>query len=94
MEDWSTKRVVQPESVLARELEGESVLLNLDNESYYGLDDVGTRMWQVLVAEGSVVAACEMLQAEYDVEPERLREDMLELIGQLRANGLLIIEDA
>lgn len=94
MEDWSTRRVVQPEGVLARELEGESVLLNLDNETYYGLDDVGTRMWQVLIAEGSIDAACKLLVTEYDVELATLREDLLELVAELRDNGLLHVVDA
>src|SRR5258706_624118 len=40
---WSMKaRVTQPADVLVRELDGESVILNLDNEAYFGLDAVGT----------------------------------------------------
>jgi hypothetical protein len=41
-------RVTVPEGVLVRELEGESVMLNLNSEFYFGLDEVGTRMWAVL----------------------------------------------
>ena len=60
-------RVSIPDMVLFRELDGESVLLNLKTESYLGLDDVGTRMWTVLTAEPSVQAAYEVLLSEYDV---------------------------
>ena len=42
------QRITVPEHVLMRELEGESVLLNLDSERYFGLDETGTRMWSVL----------------------------------------------
>lgn len=43
-----TQKVSVPEDTLMRELEGESVLLNLTNEKYYGLNKVGTRMWNAL----------------------------------------------
>ena len=40
---FSTKRVVVPPGVLVNVIDGESVLLNLKNERYFGLDEVGTR---------------------------------------------------
>lgn len=84
-------RVAAPESVLMREMSGEAVLLNLDNESYYGLDDVGTRMWNVLTTSPSIQDAYAALLTEYDVEPERLEADLRELIGQLVEQGLVIV---
>ncbi len=94
MEIIFTKRVSAPESVLFRELEGESVLLNVDSESYFGLDDVGTRMWLVLTESDSIQAAYDTLKDEYDVEPELLRRDLIELIEKLSENGLVRIDDA
>jgi len=86
-------RLEIPVDVLVRELDGESVLLNLDSECYYGLDEVGTRMWQVLTTSPSIAAAYDDLLAEYDVDAETLRSDMGELIGQLVAHGLLVVGD-
>lgn len=93
MKDWMPKRLVQPEYVLVRELEGESVLLNLRNETYYSLDDVGTRIWQVVVAEESINAAFDVLLAGYDITPEVLQRDMEALLGQLLEQGLLKVSD-
>jgi hypothetical protein len=76
---------------LISEVGGESVLLNLKNERYFGLDDVGTRMWKALMAVDSIQAAYEMLLAEYDVEADRLRQDLDELIGKLMEQGLVEI---
>ena len=45
-----SSRVVVPETVLFRELEGVAVLLNLKTDSYLSLDDVGTRRWQLFSA--------------------------------------------
>jgi hypothetical protein len=87
-------RVSVPENVMCRELEGESVILNIDTETYFGLDDVGTRMWQVLTESETVRKAYEILLEEYDVEPDLLRRDLMGLIENLAQKGLLVIESA
>jgi len=65
MGDTLPSQVQIPTEVLFQELEGESVLLNLQSERYYGLDDIGTRLWQLLAENGDVAAACEQLLKEY-----------------------------
>lgn len=87
-------RIVKPDAVLVRELGGESVLLNLDTESYFGLDEVGTRMWAALTESDSIETACARLRAEYDVEPENLREDVEVLVHALTEAGLVALVDA
>ncbi|NLW49901.1 MAG: PqqD family protein [Candidatus Brocadiaceae bacterium] len=83
-----SQRVSAAENVLINVLDGEAVLLNLDNETYYGLDEVGARMWQVLMESDSIQSAYEALLDEYDVEPETLRADMRDLIARLVEQGL------
>ena len=78
-----------PGHVLVRELSGESVLLNLESETYFGLDEVGTRMWALLTTAPSVQEAFEALCRDYDVEPETLRRDLEALIARLLEKGLL-----
>ncbi len=72
-----------------REIDGESVFLNLQNESYYGLDEVGTRMLALLTTSESIEDAFKVLLTEFDVEPKVLERDLRELIEKLLANGLL-----
>ena len=84
-----TKRVVVPPHVLVRQLDGESVLLNLESERYFGLDATGTRMWELVTTEPNVGAAFDKLLAEFDVEPEPLRIHLNELLSGLVENGLL-----
>ena len=80
--------------VLVRFLDKESVLLNLETERYFGLDETGTRMWQVVTAAPSIDAAYQELQNEFDVESELLRLHFTELLGRLVDNGLLQIQPA
>jgi hypothetical protein len=87
-----SRRATAPSQVLTNVMGGESVLLNLDSEGYYGLDEVGTRMWQVLIQSESIEHAFVSLLEEYDVDPERLRADLGDLVSRLRAHGLVELE--
>src|SRR5690242_1639529 len=82
-------RVTTASDVMLRVIGDEAVILNLKNEIYLGLNPVGTRIWTVLHHAPSIQAAYEALLAEFDVEPERLRQDMDELLEQLLAQGLI-----
>ncbi len=86
-------RVIVPDDVLMHELDGESVLLNLATDSYFGLDTVGTDMWRALTTGGTIEEAYELLLAEYEVEPDVLRRDLADLIEKLIESGLVRIAD-
>ena len=77
--------------VLVQELEGEAVLLNLASERYFGLDDVGTRIWQHLSTYGRLDRVCEAMQDEFDVDAEILRADVLRLVEELIAAGIVTV---
>ena len=82
-------RVAVPQNVLIRFLDKESVLLNIETERYFGLDETGTRMWQLVTTAPNLESAYQQLLDEYDVEPEPLRKDLIELMNRLVENGLL-----
>lgn len=83
------ERAAAPAHVLVRFLDQESVLLNLETEQYFGLDATGTRMWQLVTTSPNIDAAFQGLLAEYDVQPDQLRENLTELLGDLVEHGLL-----
>jgi hypothetical protein len=85
-------RVAVPEHIASRELDGELVLLNYDSETYFGLDQVGTRMWQVLQAAPTIEDGVAQLLAEFDVTAEQLRSDVQRLLGQLLEGGLVELQ--
>ena len=82
-------RVMVPTHVLVRFLDKESVLLNIETERYFGLDETGTRMWQLVTAAPKIEVAYQQLLDEYDVEAELLRANLTELLTRLVENGLL-----
>lgn len=78
-----------PPGVLAREVDGETVLLDLDGGRYYGLDPVGTRLWQLLGEGADRARIIEVLEREYEVGRERLGADLERLLAELLEAGLL-----
>jgi hypothetical protein len=82
-------RLAVPSHVLIRFLDKEAVLLNIETERYFGLDETGARMWQLVTAAPSVETAYQQLLDEYDVQAEPLRRDLIELLTRLVENGLL-----
>ena len=89
MTHWKAQTYIAPGHVMVRELDGEAVLLDLNEEIYFGLDEVGTRLWTILSTSASVETALDTLEAEYDVSREVLENDVASLIRELVARGLL-----
>jgi len=85
-------RVRPTEQALYKQLDGEAVLLHLESETYFGLNAVGARMWELLTTAPAIRDAFEALLEEYDVDPATLRKDMEDLIAELSARGLLRVE--
>lgn len=76
--------------VMFQEVDGEAVLLDLASENYFGLDNVGTRIWQLLQEHGSLRTVFDIMTKEYEVEPERLEADLINHVDQLAEAGLVI----
>jgi hypothetical protein len=87
-------RILVPPDILISQVGGESVILNLKSEHYFGLDDIGTEMWAAITNSESIQAAYEKLLNEYEVEPEQLKRDLQNLIQKLVEHGLVEVSDA
>ena len=87
-----TQIVRVPDDVLFRELQGEAVILSLSSSTYYGLDAVGTRIWQLCEAHGLLQAVFDAMQREFDAPGEMLEADLLTFVDDLLARGLLAIQ--
>jgi len=75
--------------IVFRELDGEAVILNLESGIYFGLDQVGTRIWQLIQEHGSLQKVFETMCDEFDVGSDALERDLLELMDDLCAKGLV-----
>ena len=83
------QKVTISKEVLSQEVDEESVLLDMKSESYFGLDEVGTRIWQLLKNGSDLQNVFEILLAEYEVGEDELKKDLQEHIAQLVDAGLI-----
>jgi Coenzyme PQQ synthesis protein D (PqqD) len=84
-----TQTVLLSPDALFQEIGGEAVILDLATSTYFGLDKVGARFWQLLQDDADLQRAVQQLLQEYDVEAAQLELDLDSLLKQLVAAGLV-----
>ncbi|MEM6583713.1 MAG: PqqD family protein [Pseudomonadota bacterium] len=89
--DLNQTITLSPE-VISQEVSGETVLLDLESEHYFGLDEVGTRIWQLIKETDNLQTIFQTLLAEYDVSEERLTQDLDKLLTEIAELGLVKLE--
>ena len=82
------------ENILFQELHGEIVILNIELESYYSLNPVGSKVWQLLTSTENVKGAIEELLQIYLVDEATLHHDVTLLAEELLEEELLISCDS
>jgi hypothetical protein len=82
-------RVEIPPQVMTRTVGEEVVMLDLAGGTYFGLDPIGARIWE-LMADGKTLGEIrDQMLAEYEVTPEELERDILRLADELNGQGLI-----
>ncbi len=83
-------RFRKSEDVVSREVAGEMVLLNLSSGQYFGLDSVGSRVWEALDNEPCALAdVCAAIAAQFDASPEIIERDVIALMHELSEKALV-----
>lgn len=75
--------IVTSDDCLSTTMDGESVILHVEQGKYYGFNEVGTEVWEFVQEPHTVGEICRTLQNTYDVEEERCLDDVRELVTKL-----------
>ena len=89
--DTTIKRA---EIIVSSELTDETVMMNVEKGSYYGLDDIETKLWQIVETPTSVSALCDSLLSNYDISREQGEADVLTFVNELHAEGIIEVVEA
>ena len=89
-----TDKVTIPEQVMARQVGEETVILDLASGTYFGLDPVVARIWQLLGEGRTLAEVCESMLAEYEVSRDEIERDVNELLAALVDKSLIKVESA
>jgi len=92
MNKLSSLQIKPSEDVVWRNLQGESVLLDLKSGVYFGLDAVGTRIWTLLQDHSDLQAVLQELLREYEVSEETCARDLMDLVSAMAEKGLVQTE--
>ncbi len=84
-------RASRSDQVLFQNLDGEAVLLDLASETYFGLNEVGTRIWQLIETSPPLADVHRTLCEEFDADATRIEHDLLTLVGDLSKAGLVTV---
>jgi len=85
-------RVTIHEDAVFRDLDGEAVILQLEAGLYFGLDPVGTRLWQLIEAHGQLRPVLDAALEEFDVPRAVLERDLIELVSGLAEKQLVVVQ--
>jgi len=84
-----SNKITIPAQVMARQVGEETVILDLASGTYFGLDPVGARIWQLLTEGKTLAEVCAAMLAEYEVSREDIERDVLKLAEDLHAKQLI-----
>jgi hypothetical protein len=94
-QNFTSQTVVSAsKDLVSSKISGEGVILNLRSGIYYGLDEVGNRIWELIQTPRSVKEVQATLLDEYDVMPEQCEQDILSLLQVLADEDLIHVESA
>lgn len=85
--------IVAVKEQISSDLAGEAVILNMKSGIYFGLNEVGARIWALIQQPKSVRELRETLLAEYEVAPEVCDRDLVQLLQDLKTADLIEVSD-
>lgn len=86
------QKITFAETVFAQEVDGEMVLLDMESENYFGLDEVGTSIWQEMQEKETLKDVLDALLEQYEVESDMLENDLSNFVDKLVESGLVKVE--
>jgi len=88
-----SSRVVRTEEMISAPVDNEIIILNMAENNYIGLDEIGRRIWELLAETRSVVEVCDLLSLEFEATPEQIAADLIPFLEELRDEGLIILTE-
>jgi hypothetical protein len=94
------KKSISPESIvfaskdqISCDLAGEAAILELKSGTYFGLDEVGAVVWNLIAQPRRVTEIRDVLLERYDVEADRCGRELIDLLGALHERGLIQVAE-
>lgn len=84
--------ISQIEEIVASDIDGETVMMSIENGKYYGLDDIGSRIWELIEKPIKVSDLIDTLLERFDVDRETCEKDVLKFLNELDEDRILAVK--
>lgn len=78
-------------NIVFNEMDGETIMMSIENGEYYGLNSVASRIWQLLESPRAVSEICDAVLPDYDVTREQCAQDVLFFLNRMAEKGVVKI---
>ena len=82
--------IKRSDELVHSDMDGETVMMSIEQSQYYGLDSVGTRIWDLIEQEMSVRDICAALMAEYDVDESQCQQDVIRFLQDMADHNTVV----
>ncbi len=89
----TSETVRRADGLLTADIDGELLMMSVEQGRYFNLNSVGSRIWELLATPMAVDGLVDALTAEYDVTSTEARQEVERFLGALRERGLLAADD-
>lgn len=79
--------------MISSNMDGETVMMSIENGEYYGLNSIGTRIWEIIEKKITIESLINQLTTEFDVTKNDCMQDTLIFLNQLIEKKLVIVSD-
>ena len=87
--------VARDQSLMFSDLDDETVMMSIESGKYYGLDDIGSRIWVLSEQQCSVGDICDSLMTEFEVDRDTCQRHVFEFLEELKDEGIItVLEEA
>jgi hypothetical protein len=83
--------IKQIDDIVASDIDGETVMMSIENGAYYGLDAIGSHIWELIKEPVKVSDLIDILLSKYDVDPETCQRDVFEFLNGLKDDKILVV---
>ena len=89
----SGRMYIRNKKIISAAIDTELVMMDVDKGAYFGLDGIGTRIWNLLAAPQTLSQLSDKLMAEYNVDRATCEQDIHQLLDQMQTQNLLLVAD-
>lgn len=85
--------ILRNPEIMHNDIDGEAVMMSIEQNSFYGIDEIGTQIWNFLENPTTPEKIITEMMQHYNVEREKCESDLMNFLNEILNNKLILIND-